>query len=83
MAYEKCIEALAARRGETIEATRAYAEREITKAVREALAGHQHYFELLPDELRDEARRRWRDRREAGDSRPDARSFTHTGAPLR
>jgi hypothetical protein len=80
--YDVCIETLAARRGEAVESTRVYAEREISKAVRDALAGQQSAFDLLPDELRGEARRRWRERVEAGERRPDVRSFTHTGVPL-
>lgn len=81
MLYEVAVEKLAARMGKSVAHTRAFSEREIEKAVREALAGHRYFIHLLPDELVREAQRRCGDRLEAGEGSPAVRSFTHTGAP--
>lgn len=81
MLYEQAIEQLAARMGKSLDDTRTFAEREIEKAVREALAGHRYFLHLLPNELVREAQRRHSDRVAAGEGSPAVRSFTHTGAP--
>lgn len=83
MLYEHAIETLAARMGKSVDDTRPFAEREVEKAVREALAGHRYFIHLLPDELVPEAQRRHRDRLTGGEGSPAVRSFTHTGVPLR